>query len=75
MNNKDKNNLIIGIIAIVAVIILLGLFGSGFGSDSIMSGFGSFALLGWIINLGIIVLIILGIVWLVNHLNYNQGRK
>lgn len=68
---------------VVLVLLLFGSFGFGMGGfGGMMSGFYSgFMLLGWIINIFIIVLIILGVYWLVRHIGYDgknmtyNGRK
>jgi len=65
INNK---NIIIWIVVIVVILIILGSFG-GYG---MMSGYNpGFMLFGWIINIIIIILIILGIFWVIKHVDFN----
>ncbi len=71
--SKNNNNLIIGVVVIVVVLILFGFF--GFGGYRMMGGYNSgFMLIGWILNILIIVLVVLGILWLFKNINYNRRR-
>lgn len=75
MANKNNNNLIIGILAAVAILIFLGIFGSGFGGYGMMGGYGGgFMSFGWIFSILVIVLIIAGIYWLIKNANHNERR-
>jgi hypothetical protein len=65
---KNNNNLIIGVIVVVVILMFLGSFGFGGG---MIGGYGSgFMLFGLVLNILIIVLIILGIFWLIKHVNF-----
>ncbi|MBS3078729.1 hypothetical protein J4218_01275 [Candidatus Pacearchaeota archaeon] len=77
MVNKN-NNLVIGIVVILVVIFLLGIFGSGYGMMN--SGYGMMGGLnggygygmmafGWITWILIIALIIAAIYWLIKTAN------
>ena len=75
MTGKNNNNLIIGILAVAAILIVLGIFGSGFGSYGMMEGYSSgFMSFGWIFNVLVIILIIAGIYWLIKNANHNERR-
>lgn len=70
---KQNNNLIIGIIVVVVIIILLGSL--SFGGYGMMGRYNTgFALLGGILNILIIILIIIGIFWVIKHVNF-KGMK
>ena len=70
MTNKN-NNLVIGIVVIIVILILLG----GFGGYGMMGGFNpGFMIVGWIFNLLVIILIIIGIFWVIRNVSYN-GKK
>jgi hypothetical protein len=70
MTKKDNKNLIIGVLVIVLVLVLLGSF--GFGGYGMMMGYNpGFMMFGWIFNIIIIILIILGIFWLIKHVDFN----
>jgi len=75
MENTNKTLMIV--LIVVLVLLLFGNFGYG-----MMGGFYSgFMFLGWILNVVLIVLIILGVYWLVKHISYDgknlnyDGRK
>ena len=71
MENQSRTLIIV--LIVVLVLLLFGNFGYGMGGfGGMMGGFyGGFMLLGWIINIFIIILIILGIYWLVRHIGYD----
>ena len=71
---KDNNNLLIGIIIVVAVFLLLGMFGFGGmvdGSYGMMGnwgyGFGGMWIFGFLFMTLILVALILFVLWLVKH--------
>jgi asparagine N-glycosylation enzyme membrane subunit Stt3 len=64
---KNERKTIIIVLMVVLVLLLLGNFRIG-----MMGGYYSgFMLLGWIINIVIIALIIIGVYWLIRHINYD----
>ena len=79
MANKDNNNLLIGIIVIVALVLLFGF--SGFsgttgwcrgmtGGYGMMGGYGLGAMLfGWLTGTLVIILIVAAIYWLIKSAN------
>jgi hypothetical protein len=74
MTKLDNKNLIIGALVIIVVIIFLGSF--GFGGYGMMRGYNpEFMIFGWIFNILIFILIILGIFWLIKHVDINGRRK
>jgi uncharacterized membrane protein len=82
MENTNKTLMIV--LIVVLVLLLFGNIGYGMGGfgGGMMGGlYGGFMLLGWIFNLIIFVLIILGVYWLVRHISYDgknvkyNGRK
>ena len=75
MENTNKTLMIV--LIVVLVLLLFGNFGYG-----MMGGlYSGFMFLGWILNVVLIVLIILGVYWLVKHISYDgknlnyDGRK
>ena len=71
MNNKEKNSLII----VLSVVVVLLLFG-GFGMRSFDSGMMDFSnVIFWLFNgmvsVLLFILIVLGIYWLIKHVNIN----
>jgi uncharacterized membrane protein len=81
---ENQNRTLIIVLVVVLVLLLFGNFGFGMGGfgGGMMDGFyGGFMLLGWILNIIIFVLIILGIFWLIRHISYDgkninyNGRK
>ena len=75
MENTNKTLMIV--LIVVLVLLLFGNFGYG-----MMGGlYSGFMFLGWIFNVVLIVLIILGVYWLVKHISYDGiniyygGRK
>ncbi|MEK6800449.1 MAG: hypothetical protein AABY05_00800 [Nanoarchaeota archaeon] len=75
MKNKDNKNLIIGIVVVVLILVLFGSFGFGSRNYGMMGSFGtSFIFLNWILNVLVIILIIIGIYWLINNLDYFKRR-
>lgn len=75
MTNKNNKNLIIIIVAVVAVFILAWIFGfssygmmSGYRTYGMMGGYGyGFSPFGWIFSVLIIVLVIAGIYWFIKN--------
>jgi uncharacterized membrane protein len=74
---KNENRTLIIVLIIVLVLLLFGNFGFGMRGGY----YDGFMLLGWILNIIIFVLIILGIFWLIRHISYDgkninyNGRK
>jgi len=75
MTSKDNKNLLIGVLVVIAVLIILGVFGFGFRNYGMMgyssSGFMSFS---WIFSILIIILIIAGIYWLIKNADHHNRR-
>ncbi len=70
---SNNNNLIFGIVIVVVVFTLLGIFGFWFGDYGMMGGYSTgFMLFGWFFNLLIIILVIVGIYWLMKKINTNK---
>jgi uncharacterized membrane protein len=70
MENKDKKTLII-ILGIVVVLLLFG--GFEMRNYGMIGGFTlGFMILGWIFSILIIILIVAGIYWLYNNVDFDQ---
>ena len=64
---ENQNRTLTIVLIVVLVLLLFGNFGFGMRSGL----YGGFIFLGWIFNIIIIVLIILGVYWLIKHINYD----
>jgi uncharacterized membrane protein len=75
MAKKNNNNLIIGVIIVAVILILLGGFGFGNRGYGMMGGYNSgFMLFGWIFNILIIILIIVGAYWVIKNIDSIKRR-
>ena len=74
---KNENRTLIIVLIVVLVLLLFGNFGFGMRGGY----YGDFMFLGWIFNIIILVLIVMGVYWLVKHVTYDgkninyNGRK
>lgn len=73
MVNKNNKNLIIGALVVLVVLLLLGTV--GFGSYGMMGYNPGFMLLNFVFSILVIVIIILGVYWLIKHINFNEVLK
>jgi len=77
---RENNDLLIGIIIVIAVFLVLGMFGFGgmMGSGyGMMGGFGlgSMWIFGFLFMALILVALVLFILWLIKQLQDNNKRK
>ncbi len=72
MEKTDKNNLIMGIIVVVVLLMLLRIIGFGSMDYGMMGGYNyGFMSFSWIFNILIILLIIAGIYWFIKNTKRN----
>lgn len=64
------------IIVLVVLLVLLSFGGMrSFGGGMMGDYSGGFLFLGWIFNLLMLILVILGILWLIKNVNFNERRR
>ncbi len=72
MEKKDKNNLILGIVIVVALLVLFRIIGFGSMGYGMMGGYNyGFMSFDWIFNILVIILIIAGIYWFIKNTKRN----